>query len=102
MELVTGFCRSTGRWGRGPIHVGSPPWRRRWLTRWRWHIGRGWCTETVKPGNILVEPTGRARLIDFDLAVRTGMSAGEVAAGTFTYSAPEQSGDAPSTGGRQG
>jgi diguanylate cyclase (GGDEF)-like protein len=46
----------------------------------------------VKPSNIIVEPSGRVRLIDFGLAARFGGEATNVAAGTFIYSAPEQTG----------
>jgi eukaryotic-like serine/threonine-protein kinase len=46
----------------------------------------------VKPGNILVEPGGRVRLIDFGLATRGGDRLDDVAVGTFTYRPPEQTG----------
>ncbi|MFI5893940.1 diguanylate cyclase [Actinoplanes sp. NPDC051513] len=44
----------------------------------------------VKPDNVIVEPTGTGRLIDFGLAARGG--AHEGVAGTLLYSAPEQTG----------
>jgi len=46
----------------------------------------------VKPPNIMIEPGGDARLIDFGMAVRTDRDTGEAAAGTFRYAAPEQTG----------
>ncbi|GID16529.1 hypothetical protein Aab01nite_01190 [Paractinoplanes abujensis] len=45
----------------------------------------------VKPDNVIVERTGRARLIDFGLAGRYGTYEDGVA-GTLAYSAPEQTG----------
>jgi eukaryotic-like serine/threonine-protein kinase len=48
----------------------------------------------IKPQNIMILPTGRAKLIDFGLAARAAMARatdGNVA-GTFAYSAPEQTG----------
>ncbi|HEX5198962.1 MAG TPA: diguanylate cyclase [Actinoplanes sp.] len=44
----------------------------------------------VKPDNVIVEPIGTGRLIDFGLAARGG--AHEGVAGTLLYSAPEQTG----------
>ncbi|MCM4083456.1 diguanylate cyclase [Paractinoplanes hotanensis] len=46
----------------------------------------------VKPDNILVDPGGHVHLIDFGLAGHAGSVAGETAAGTLHYSAPEQTG----------
>ncbi|MBN1172449.1 MAG: diguanylate cyclase [Micromonosporaceae bacterium] len=46
----------------------------------------------IKPDNILVGWDGRVRLIDFGLADRVGRSCSATAAGTFAYSAPEQTG----------
>ncbi|MCY1136779.1 diguanylate cyclase [Actinoplanes sp. Pm04-4] len=45
----------------------------------------------IKPDNVIVEPAGTARLIDFGLAVRDGAYDGGVA-GTPAYSPPEQTG----------
>ncbi|HYN96498.1 MAG TPA: AAA family ATPase, partial [Pilimelia sp.] len=46
----------------------------------------------VKPDNLMIGDDGRVRLIDFGLAGRSGVRAENVAVGTFTYSAPEQTG----------
>ena len=46
----------------------------------------------VKPQNIMLEPGGRARLIDFGMAARADRDCGDMAAGTFLYAAPEQTG----------
>lgn len=46
----------------------------------------------VKPDNILVEPDGRVRLIDFGLAAEVNADTDDEAVGTFLYSAPEQTG----------
>jgi len=46
----------------------------------------------VKPQNIMLEPGGQARLIDFGLAARTDRDGGDQVGGTFLYAAPEQSG----------
>lgn len=53
----------------------------------------GWVHRDLKPGNIVVEPAGIARLIDFGLAsqARSTLS-GDAVVGTFLYSAPEQTG----------
>lgn len=45
----------------------------------------------VKPDNVIVDPAGTARLIDFGLAARGGAHDDQVA-GTLLYSAPEQTG----------
>ena len=45
----------------------------------------------VKPDNVIVEPSGTGRLIDFGLAARGGAHDDRVA-GTLLYSAPEQTG----------
>ena len=47
----------------------------------------------VKPQNLLVTPSGRTKLIDFDLATWTGeLAPADTVTGTLTYSAPEQTG----------
>src|SRR5690242_20712539 len=48
----------------------------------------------VKPGNIVVMPDGGVRVIDFGLAARGSAPIDDeaVVAGTFEYSAPEQTG----------
>ena len=46
----------------------------------------------VKPPNIMIEPGGQARLIDFGMAARTDRDGGDAVAGTFLYAAPEQTG----------
>ncbi|MFG2281647.1 serine/threonine-protein kinase [Streptomyces asoensis] len=48
-----------------------------------------------KPENVLVEPDGSSRLVDFGIAVDVGASAG--AAGTPSYMAPEQWTGAPAS-----
>jgi diguanylate cyclase (GGDEF)-like protein len=45
----------------------------------------------VKPDNVIMDPTGTARLIDFGLAARGGAHDDRIA-GTMLYSAPEQTG----------
>lgn len=55
---------------------------------------RGFVHRDVKPENVVILPDGAARLLDFGLATRIreeGTPEGEVA-GTFRYSAPEQTG----------
>ncbi len=46
----------------------------------------------VKPDNVMVEPDGRVRLIDFGLATKVNTRIDDEAVGTFLYSAPEQTG----------
>ena len=46
----------------------------------------------VKPHNIMVEPAGGVRMIDFGTAAWAGGERVDVVAGTLTYCAPEQSG----------
>src|SRR5262249_52429019 len=46
----------------------------------------------IKPDNILVGADGRARVIDFGLAVRPGTVDESATAGTLLYCAPEQTG----------
>ena len=46
----------------------------------------------VKPDNIMIQPDGRARLIDYGLAEREMPDDPEVAVGTLAYAPPEQSG----------
>jgi diguanylate cyclase (GGDEF)-like protein len=46
----------------------------------------------VKPQNIILGPTGRARLIDLGMATRSTVDVTDVSAGTLAYAAPEQAG----------
>jgi len=46
----------------------------------------------VKPHNIMIEPAGGVRLIDFGTAAWAGGEKADVVAGTLLYCAPEQSG----------
>jgi diguanylate cyclase (GGDEF)-like protein len=46
----------------------------------------------VKPENIMILPDGRAKVIDFGLAIRTTRGVEESVAGTLAYMAPEQTG----------
>jgi diguanylate cyclase (GGDEF)-like protein len=46
----------------------------------------------LKPDNIMLQPDGQARLIDFGLAAMTAEHATDTVVGTLAYAAPEQSG----------
>ncbi len=46
----------------------------------------------VKPDNIIIEPGGRVRLIDFGAAAQAGGHQADLVMGTLLYCAPEQSG----------
>jgi diguanylate cyclase (GGDEF)-like protein len=46
----------------------------------------------IKPHNIMIRSSGTACLIDFGLATRVGTVSGDTAVGTFSHSAPEQTG----------
>ena len=51
--------------------------------------GRDYIHGDIKPGNILIGPEGRVKLIDLGLARKTGDDPGPGFAGTAEYSAPE-------------
>jgi diguanylate cyclase (GGDEF)-like protein len=53
---------------------------------------KGLVHRDLKPPNIMVLADGEARLIDFGLTTRGGVSDSAVTVGTLAYSAPEQSG----------
>lgn len=54
---------------------------------------RGLVHRDIKPSNIMVDSSGHPRIIDFGFAIQTsGDTIGKTIAGTFLYSAPEQTG----------
>jgi len=56
---------------------------------------RGLVHRDLKPANVIVEPSGKAKIIDFGFVARAEddrESGGGVVVGTFLYSAPEQTG----------
>ena len=95
MDLVEGRSLARLLWEESASGGGQD-------VRWVAEIGReladalvvvhraGLVHRDVKPDNIIIGVDGRAKLIDFGLATRSGASG--VAAGTFRYSAPEQTG----------
>jgi eukaryotic-like serine/threonine-protein kinase len=52
--------------------------------------GRGFLHCDVKPGNILLTPYGRPMLVDFNIAVNSGLGSACAVGGTPKYMAPEQ------------
>jgi eukaryotic-like serine/threonine-protein kinase len=92
MDLVRGVSLSAVLAG-GPAAIGQ-------VAEWGVQVGEtlaavhavGLVHRDVKPDNIMIEPDGRVRLIDFGTAAQVGAEQADLVVGTLRYSAPEQSG----------
>jgi len=58
---------------------------------------KGYVHRDVKPENLIVAPTGRIRLVDFDLAGPNEEGLGGLRVGTLAYLAPEVAAGKPAT-----